>query len=44
MRFEQAALAVVSDLDALGLKHALIGGFAVSIRTAPVSLKTLIWW
>jgi hypothetical protein len=35
VRFEQAALAVVSELNALGLDHALIGGFAVSIRTNP---------
>jgi hypothetical protein len=35
MRFEQAALAIASDLGALGLSHALIGGFAVSIRTDP---------
>lgn len=35
MRFEQAALSVASDLDALKLSYALIGGFAVSIRTDP---------
>jgi predicted nucleotidyltransferase len=35
MRFEQAALAIASDLDLLHLEYALIGGFAVSIRTDP---------
>jgi predicted nucleotidyltransferase len=35
MRFEQAATAVASDLDRLELGYALIGGFAVSIRTDP---------
>jgi Nucleotidyl transferase AbiEii toxin, Type IV TA system len=35
MGFEQAASTVASDLDQLGLRYALIGGFAVSIRTDP---------
>jgi general stress protein 26 len=33
--FEQAALSIASDLDDLELSFALIGGFAVSIRTDP---------
>src|SRR6266540_3857619 len=35
MRFEQATLVIASELDALELGYALIGGFAVSIRTDP---------
>lgn len=35
MGFEQAAHSIASDLDDLGLSYALIGGFAVSIRTDP---------
>jgi predicted nucleotidyltransferase len=35
MRFEQAGPAVAADLADLGLEFALIGGFAVSIRTVP---------
>jgi hypothetical protein len=35
MGFIQAASTVASDLDLLGLGYALIGGFAVSIRTDP---------
>lgn len=35
MRFEQAALAVVTELNARGLSYALIGGFAASVRTNP---------
>lgn len=35
MGFEQSALSIASDLDDLELSYALIGGFAVSIRTDP---------
>ena len=35
MRFEEVAQTLVADLQALGLHYALIGGFAVSIRTEP---------
>jgi hypothetical protein len=35
MGFERAAHSIASDLDDLGLSYALIGGFAVSIRTDP---------
>ena len=35
MRFEQAVAAIAADLDHLELGYALIGGFAVSIRTDP---------
>jgi hypothetical protein len=35
MGFERAASTVASDLGQLGLGYALIGGFAVSVRTDP---------
>jgi hypothetical protein len=35
MQFTQAAQRIAADLDRLGLPFALIGGFAVSIRTEP---------
>jgi hypothetical protein len=38
-----AALAAASAFDALGIRYALIGGIAVSVRTEPRFTQDLDW-